>query len=139
MALTLLDSAAEFEARIREIGTPEPEALVDLFKAAGITTFATLSYKTRFTPGMPDGRLLNGQLLKPVLGEEFASNKFLPYVCRLFTEAYALAAGDLARRVEQKPDAVAAHLPQEEREARRAKLLGRLGPAFPGTTSTIRR
>lgn len=116
-----LDSAAEFKARLV---TFKLDAFADRFREAGIETFGDMAFMSAYTPGTSDENMFCEDIVKPLLGD--ADHPMKGRLRRLFTEAYALAAADVQRRADSRPDDVPAKLPTAEREARRLRLVNRL-------------
>jgi hypothetical protein len=91
--------------------------------AAGVTTFAQLSFFSGYHPGGAED-VFNDALAAPLLGD--GKHVHRPALRRLFVEAYTLAAADLQKRVEPRSDLHTAPMPAAEREACLRALLHRL-------------
>jgi len=124
--MALVDSPAEFLLRLAQLGLKEHEPRT---LAAGVTTFAQLSFFSGYHPGGAED-VFNDALAAPLLGDRDHVHR--PGLRRLFVEAYTLAAADLQKRVEPRSDFHAAPMPSAEREARLQALLNRL----PGVKMT---
>ena len=119
----MLDSEAEFSARVLEIGFPH-DALEQM-KSQGFNTFGKVAFATNFIPGQSDDSALitfsNNifQIDPPSPGQ-------LSLVRRLVYESYTMAATDLKIRMERKDDDAPRRLAQAERSARYNEQKARL-------------
>ena len=124
---TILDSAAEFQARVNELGFGD---FLDKMKELNIKSFAELATSTDWAPGSGNSEVFLNDVVVPVLGDKNHIQKNT--LRRLFLESYTLFAGDLKARTEQRGEDVPMKLPNVERESRFSALQARL----PGTTLT---
>ena len=116
-----LDSKASFASRLDDLGLTD---LAGQFTALGWDTFGSLAYATGM-PGSPSSdTALDERLIAPLLGSP--TSRLAAQVRRLYFEAVTIAAAELRRRMDRPSDPLAATLPPEEREARRARLQARL-------------
>ena len=113
----MLDSAAVFEARCREMGLLPDEAA--RLKSKGWNSFALLAFACSYTPGQSDdsnlvrlGAIITGS------GADDPPEDRMPVVRRLFFEAYTLAAADLRSRVDRREDDAPRKLALPERSQR---------------------
>ena len=113
----MLDSAAVFEARCREMGLLPEEAA--RLKSRGWNSFALLAFACSYTPGQADdtnlvrlGAIITGA------GAGDPPEDRMPIVRRLFFEAYTLAAADLRSRVDRREDDAPRKLALPERSQR---------------------
>ena len=113
----MLDSAAVFEARCREMGLLPDEAA--RLKSRGWNSFALLAFACSYTPGQADdtnlvrlGAIITGA------GAGDPPEDRMPIVRRLFFEAYTLAAADLRSRVDRREDDAPRKLALPERSQR---------------------
>ncbi len=80
--MALVDSEAEFFARVREL---KLDSFKSMFEEVGTTSFGELAFLTSFSAGSPDETKFVSDLVVPILGSEEHPKKGA--LRRLFTES----------------------------------------------------
>jgi len=102
------------------------DSVLDVMRAAGVTTHASLTYLTSFVPGMPSDALLVQDVFLPILGVDHATSPLRPALRRLWTESYSITLMDVKRRMEQGPGGAPRRLSSVELQARRTAVAAKL-------------
>lgn len=89
---TLTESAAVFEAKLKELGL---DSYKDAMAARGWTTFA---FSSSLAPGAGDDTAFITQVVTPILGR--ADHADSPKLRKLYHEAYTVVAAELKQRLE---------------------------------------
>ena len=111
---TGLESAAAFRTRALEIGLTD--AVVDLLKDGGVSSFGGLAFITNYQPGQADeGPLITA--LTQTMGRA-PTNAETIGLRRLFFESSTLAVNEFRQRSERDETAEPAKMPVAERNAR---------------------
>ena len=121
--MSLLDSKAVFESRLKELGI---EGLLAACRARRIDTYGSFAYSCDYVPGS-DERTSFFELL-----DDLGLNRRHPQstaVRRLFYEAVSLASEELKAKTQRREDDPPRRLPTAERAARLEALQTRLGTA----------
>ena len=116
----MLDSAAAFETRIRELSLAD---YADNFKKLGYLTFADFAFSSSATPVSGDDRPFLAVAQK-VLGSQ--DHPMLPRLRRLVFECHTLVAADMNHRVTATSDDPPKKMPLAERAARMKSLKERM-------------
>ena len=118
MALTIVDSKATFERKLKELGLHN---FKEKFDDAGFTTFGELAFAFNFVPDKSDDSLFQTVLCDAILGQVSATNTQpkKPALRRLHFEAYTVAMQDIQQRMLKAEDEIRpAKLPVDERNVR---------------------
>ena len=122
--MSVVDSEAVFRSRGTLIGVTE--ALLNLFKDAGINTMGKLAFASAYVPGSTDNSPFTDLVKKaikrdPTLGEMAA-------IRRLFNESYAATSAEMKTLVEQTDETATRRLAPAERaerhDAQQRRLVG---------------
>ena len=109
-----LDSTASFKARALEMGMSE--ALYNLLKDNGVSTYGAFAFICPYTPGQGDETVLMDATEAVIRRVLTAAEKIV--VRRLFFESHTMALADLKQRFEREDTAEPTRLPMPERIAR---------------------
>jgi hypothetical protein len=102
------------------------EPVLDVMRAAGVRSHASLTYLTSFVPGMPSDAMLVQDVFAPILGAGHAASPLRPALRRLWTESYSITLMDVKRRLEQGPGGAPRRLSSIELQARRTAVQAKI-------------
>ena len=106
------DSTAEFKAAMVDVGLGD---LFDQFSDKGIDSFSCLAYMSSYQPG-GDPKVFDEEVLKVLLGDP--KDKHAPRLRRLYSDAVAMAAHRMRRRMTATSDDPPQKLGNAERDER---------------------
>eukprot|EP00435_Cladocopium_sp_Y103_P010451 s2855_g2.t1 len=112
--MSIVDSEAVFRSRGLMIGVTE--AVLDSFKAEGISTMGKLAFASSYVPGAADDSPFTA-LVKKAIGRDPTLGE-LAALRRLFSEAYAATAAEMRSIVEQSDETPTRRLAPAERSER---------------------
>ena len=121
MSLSIADSKAVFQRRVREVGLGDK---LETIKKLGFETHSDLGFAFNFTPGGSE-EAFQVTLVDPILGEKTDTNTQAkkPALRKLHFESYTIAMQDVQNRtVKTDEETRPSKLPVPEREARMAEL-----------------
>ena len=122
-AMSLVDSAAVFEARARAIGIDDQ--VITQMGLRGWVSHATYAFSVATTPG-GDEQIFADGVLTPLLGS--ADHRDAPKLRRLFFEAHTLTAAEMKRKVDSTEQEAPRKLPAPEIAQRIEMLQARIHP-----------
>jgi len=122
-AMSLVDSAAVFEARARSIGIDDQ--VIAQMGLRGWVSHATYAFSVATTPG-GDEQIFADGVIVPLLGN--ADHRDAPKLRRLFFESHTLTAAEMRRKVDATEQEAPRKLPAPEIAQRVEMLQERIRP-----------
>lgn len=126
---TFLDSERVFAARVKFF---KLDGLKAEFEKNNWNTLGNFAFSINFSPGQSiSEEAFAENIFKPLLGDAADTSPLKVVIRRLYYEAYAAAAADMARRSNPEPPLTkVTTLPMEEKTFRLNALKARLGPGI---------